>query len=437
MLLTPASTYASSMLSPNQQQNLWQILNGSTEYYTGSSGQTGSGSGTCGTTPTAPVAPGSGLPVGAAFPDLNPASMATAINTWITEQNPNSTLSGLGSTIVASAKNSNVNPFLIVAIAKEETSLADPTSYNVKYANNPFSREAIPSQPNYPGAGVNAGTLWYKWSSVEASVDYTAPENQNAVGGGDMATYLRDQYGAEIDSNNLTALMEAYAPPSQNDTAQYIANLQSWVNSLISLTSDGGTVPAGSGSSGCTVSVNCNQQSGSVTSSLSSVRQSVVCIAQQELTTWEAQPGYPWNGTNSYSETGYLKYSQGRTEEWCADFASWVYNQTGYPLQPDPNWNISYVPNIQSTSEQNQNFHWHDLTNPSDPDYDPNYAPKPGDLAIHGADHVNIVVSISGRTITLIGGDQGNGPYPGGSIVSTQIATSPTGGGITGYVSPD
>lgn len=155
-----------------------------------------------------------------------------------------------------------------------------------------------------------------------------------------------------------------------------------------------------------------------------SVRQNVVNIAQQELTLWQNQPGYP---TPTFSQTGYLKYSQNRAEQWCADFATWVYDQAGYPLRPDPQWNVGYVPNIQSIGQQEKNFHWHSS----------NYAPRPGDLAIHGSSHVNIFISSNGQTSTYIGGDQGSGPYPGGSNVSIETGNGYYSNGITGYVSPD
>lgn len=173
-------------------------------------------------------------------------------------------------------------------------------------------------------------------------------------------------------------------------------------------------------------SVSCNGATPANTQGLSSTRQQIVCIAQQELALWKSQPGYP---NPAYAKKGYLKYSQNRAEQWCADFASWVYDQAKYPLQPDPNWNIAYVPNIQIVGEHNKNFHWHPAGS--------NYTPKPGDLAIHGAGHVNIFISSSGNAIQYIGGDQGSGPYPGGSIVSTEAGNGYYSNGVTGYVSPD
>jgi hypothetical protein len=230
------------------QSELYSIYSDTTWYDPNSSA-----SSACTATDTSP---GNGAPDGAQFPNLDPSAMANAINQWIVQQNPNSEMKGLGSTIVADGKSSNVSPFLIVAIAKSESSIAAPGDWNVAHANNSFGREATSSQPNVPSPSRDV--LWYKWSTVKASVDNTAPENQNAAGGGDMATYLRTQFGSQIDDNNLVAMITKYAPPKENDTAQYIANVQSWISDLIKLT--GGTT-SGSGStnaadcvaSGCTI----------------------------------------------------------------------------------------------------------------------------------------------------------------------------------------
>lgn len=192
------------------------------------------------------VTPGTGAPNGAQFPNLDPAIMASAINKWIAQENPRSTLKGLGATIVASAKNSNVNPFLIVTIARKESFMADPNDYNVRNGNNAFGRTATPSQPNFQGA-----KLWYKWTSVKASVDHTAPENRGTAGGGDIASYLRAQYASQINKNDFVALFLEYAPPGENDTVLYIAQIKSWLKELISLTAGqsltiDGSLPAAS-----------------------------------------------------------------------------------------------------------------------------------------------------------------------------------------------
>lgn len=157
---------------------------------------------------------------------------------------------------------------------------------------------------------------------------------------------------------------------------------------------------------------------------LSEVRKKVVCLAQHEYSLWQSkqlQPGL----------AGYGKYSQNHDENWCADFASWVYDQAGYPLQPDPNWRVPGVIGIQAIGQKEQNFHWHPAGS---------YTPKPGDFVIHGGDHVNLVSGVSGNKLTLLGGNQDAPPgqYPNGSSVTQYMVNGFSGvNGITGYVSPD
>lgn len=233
-VLVVASSIFSPVLASTLPDEDIQSIYSDTVWYKGVSDELCSGD----------LTPGKGAPDGGNFPNLDPAVMANAINQWIVKENPNSKLKGLGSTIVAGAKNSNVNPFLIVTIARKESSLADPSDYNVRGGNNSFGRTATSSQPNFQGA-----KLWYKWTSVKASVDYTAAENRNAQGGGDMAAYLRNQFGPQLDHSNLTALLMLYAPPGENDTSQYIAQVEGWINELVKLSKGG--VSAATDNSSC------------------------------------------------------------------------------------------------------------------------------------------------------------------------------------------
>ena len=185
---------------------------------------------------TLDVTPGDGAPDGMTFPNLDPGAMANAINKWIAKVNPDSKLGGLGKVIVASGKNKDVNPFLVVSIAREESGLSDPTDYNVKNGNNSFGRTASDRQPHFQGART-----WYKWSSVKASVDYTASENRGAIGGGDMPSYMVQVYGDAIKNNNLEAIMQVYAPPSENKTAQYVADVKGWMKEMAELSKGGGS----------------------------------------------------------------------------------------------------------------------------------------------------------------------------------------------------
>ncbi len=406
----------------SQQQ--WNSLYGDSIYYDPNQNNQG-----CSTTNSS----GQSAPGGLVFPitinsvPVSSANLADAINTWISQKNPYSELSGLGSIIVASAQNSNINPFFIVSIAQKESSLASPTDYNIIHANNAFGREAAPGQPSFQGSH-----LWYKWNSVKDSVNYLANSNKNAVGGGDEASYLRAEFNNMLNSNNLGGVMNTYAPSGQNNTAQYITQIQQWMgelNNLVTQSSSSSSVSSGSSStstpqslqsnSSGSCSVNCQS---STSSNLSQIRQQVVCLAQAQLSIWKSQPGYTSNGSNnfSYAHTGYLIYSQDRPEEWCADFVSWIFHQAGDPLS-QTDWNISSVANIASI--QNPKFTVHNQGS--------GYIPQPGDIAIHYSNqisppyyHINIVVAVTGNSVTLIGGDQGganNLNYGGsnsGSVVS-------------------
>jgi len=158
-------------------------------------------------------------------------------------------------------------------------------------------------------------------------------------------------------------------------------------------------------------------------------RQKVVQIASQQLSEWQAQGP-------SYSKTGYLKYSQGREEEWCADFVSWVYEKAGYPLtNSDPD--IDRVQTIKQLGETDPRFKY--ITPES------GTTPEPGDLAIHlgttsdghKISHVNVFVGMSSDGVAqYIGGDQGHGPYPGGSVVSTERGVGYWDNFTVGYVQP-
>lgn len=198
-----------------------------------------------GSTPS-DVSVGTGKPDGAVFPNLDPDGMAKSIDKFIQKENPKSEMKGLGTTIVAGAKAANINPFLIVAIAHKETSLSDPSDFNVSHGNNSFGRQATSSQPNFVGAHV-----WYKWSSVKASVDNTADENKNAAGGGDIAAYIRNQYKDTLDNSDLLSLFLQYAPAGENNTTQYVANVKGWISDMVDGVGSGGASASAAPASCC------------------------------------------------------------------------------------------------------------------------------------------------------------------------------------------
>jgi hypothetical protein len=175
---------------------------------------------------------------------------------------------------------------------------------------------------------------------------------------------------------------------------------------------------------------------------LSPMRSRIVQIAQSQL-------GYRTDPSDSYCNR-YSAYWDAGTddcgnsnldEEWCADFAAWVWKQAGaeveYQLAP------GYL-NSDSASFYvwGLNHHtWHPIGTP--------YTPQPGDVAIYGldtstvtADHVAIVTAATTHQDApdVINGD---GDRTGFSVVETgskQVYADTKGGSgskISGYVSPE
>lgn len=144
---------------------------------------------------------------------VDEGKMADVIDKWIEEnkQPEGSDLSGVGKTAVESAKNANVNPFLVIAQAKYESEMASKNNYNVRTGHNAFGRAASESQPGFPSIGNPHVSKWYKWSSGEASVDYKATENQG-TDSGDQYSYIRTVYSSELDAGDWGAYIEKYAP---------------------------------------------------------------------------------------------------------------------------------------------------------------------------------------------------------------------------------
>lgn len=167
----------------------------------------------------------------------------------------------------------------------------------------------------------------------------------------------------------------------------------------------------------------CNTSTDS--SSATGVAGKAVDLARQELALWKS-------GQLKGNGSDYLKYTYGARANWCAYFVSWIYKTAGYPISTTaPNGSVPAVEGIRAIGLQNDRFVWHNAAG---------YTPVPGDMAIRGGEHVNLVVAVSGSQITVIGGNQG---YSSGqatsfnnSLVTEYVYSGSTAGGITGYVSP-
>lgn len=115
-------------------------------------------------------------------------------------------------------------------------------------------------------------------------------------------------------------------------------------------------------------------------------------------------------------------YAQGVTEPWCADFVSWTMRKAGVPLD-NPNsgsWRIPGVATLTEFYRSAGRFRG------------PNYRPTTGDVVLYQApnrfkQHTNIVLQVSGETVTTVGGNE---PPSSISINSYDLATVT---GIVGY----
>jgi CHAP domain-containing protein len=173
---------------------------------------------------------------------------------------------------------------------------------------------------------------------------------------------------------------------------------------------------------------------------LSPLRSRIVSIAS-------GQVGYHSDPSNTYCNRFSAYWNAGiddcgndnMDEEWCADFAAWVWQQAGarvdYKLAP------GYL-NSQSASFYVWGVDhgtWHPV--------DSHYIPQPGDVAVYGlnetkvvAEHVAIVISATTDTAApdVINGD---GDRTGFSVVEVghhqEFAdVHGHGGRLSGYVSP-
>src|SRR5262249_31662198 len=149
----------------------------------------------------------------------------------------------------------------------------------------------------------------------------------------------------------------------ENPGQPQMANRIKFANDAFKLYGSGIT-----GSPGC--SIQCNNGNATSGAGLSTIRQKVVCLAQQELARWNqiikanrhpflqyapritqdnTGPNYSfsysdgWECNDTQVPGGNSCDGQG-TQEWCADFASWIYKQAGYPFSGGANgWRLAAV----------------------------------------------------------------------------------------------
>lgn len=148
------------------------------------------------------------------------------------------------------------------------------------------------------------------------------------------------------------------------------------------------------------------------------IREKIVTVAEREYQLYKNEAMKPG--------TDFTKYTGGSEDQWCAWFASWVYKEAGLQLTSNNEGRIAGVYEIQNIGKTNKLFTYHEN--------DGEYKPQPGDLAIYGSEHVNIIVNTDGSTI---GGNEGGSSY---AFYDSSSVAKTVGNGYsstaTGYVSP-
>lgn len=97
------------------------------------------------------------------------------------------------------------------------------------------------------------------------------------------------------------------------------------------------------------------------------------------------------------------KYAEGIEENWCADFVSWVMNESGHPLE-NPNsgsWRIPGVYTLTEYFQAEKRFH----------SADSGRRPSTGDVVLYApgsrfGQHTNIVLRIDDDLMITVGGNE-------------------------------
>ena len=140
---------------------------------------------------------------------------------------------------------------------------------------------------------------------------------------------------------------------------------------------------AGISASGCDSGTSSSNVTGTT-------REKIVQIAKQELEAWDLN-----NGVDDYK-----KYTDGGVGNWCAWFASWVYEEAGVPLVDGSRSQVASV-NSGLIPRAKKLGLYHSAGS--------SYVPQAGDLVVYAA-HVNILV-VGGSGFDTIGGNEGTSSF--------------------------
>jgi len=173
---------------------------------------------------------------------------------------------------------------------------------------------------------------------------------------------------------------------------------------------------------------------------LSPLRARIVSIAESQVGYQTDPPGTYCNKYSAYWSSGTADCGNGNLdEEWCADFAAWVWQQAGAEVT------YQYINgDINSSAASFYEWGarmgtWHPLSS--------GYVPQPGDVAVYGLDTSTLVAAHVAVVIGYQPGDRGptavNGDGDLTAFSAVEVRTDeyfadvhPDDASLSGYVSP-
>ncbi len=224
----------------------------------------------------------------------------------------------------------------------------------------------------------------------------------NICDGEEGQVWLRDQSGFQNPNSGLCLTASVSQPANQLviDSCNDISKpQQTWT-------------PSSLNDKASQAQINCTGSKG----------EKIACNAVKEWTAWQS-------GSPSH-EALLNNYTDGAAyEEWCADFVSYVYKESGYPFSQGnaDGWDENIAGNIQYMG-----FKLHPAAS--------GYVPQPGDVAYfdYSGGHVEIVVS-GGKNPTFVYGDSAimDPSTDNGQMMANTITQESDVGQVIYYLSPD
>lgn len=178
-----------------------------------------------------------------------------------------------------------------------------------------------------------------------------------------------------------------------------------------------------------------------VPSKTSLLRAKIVQIAESQVGYITDPPGTYCNKYSAFWSSGSDDCGNSNLdEEWCADFAAWVWYEAGVPVT------YQYINgDLNSSAESFYEWGmahgtWHPLGS--------GYVPQPGDVAVYGLDPTSLIAAHVAVVIGYTPGDKGptavNGDGDRTSFSAVEIRTDedfadvkPGSAPLSGYVSPN